>query len=319
MAALGVCFPRDMPAAQIVPTARALEASRVAELWLVEDCFYTTGVSLAAAALAVTEQLTVGLGILPAVVRNPALTAMELATLSALGPRRLIAGIGHGMQDWMDQIGARAASPLTALQEVLDAVRALLRGSQVSVAGRSVSLRDVALEFPPVDVPPVLAGVRGPKSIAMAGRHADGLVLADGSPPAYVRWARERAGASGRFEIAVLTVAEIDADRETARRRAAPRIADMMQSPPPGLCMEPFFGDLAALVSERGSAGVLSAPDEWWSSLGAIGTPEDAAAHLDALGAAGADHVGLAFGSDPAQWHADAIRFAAELSAAQKG
>jgi len=313
MVSLGVGFPREFAAAQVIDAARSLEASGVAELWVVEDCFYTAGITLAAAALAVTDRLTVGLGILPAVARNPAITAMELATLAGLAPGRVVAGIGHGMQDWMAQIGARSPSPLTTLAEVLQAVRRLLRGETVTEQGRTVQLTDVRLDQPPAQIPPVLAGVRGPKSVAMAGHSADGLVLADGSPPSYVRWAREQAAVPGRFEIAVLVPAHLDRDRAAARRQAAPRIADLVRSAPPGLRGEPFFDELAALVADRGPDGVLAAPDEWWAQLGAIGTPEDAAAHVAALGEAGAGRVSLAFDADPATWAEQAQRVGSEL------
>lgn len=313
MVSLGVGFPREFSADRVTGVARQLEASGVAELWVVEDCFYTTGITLAAAALAVTERLTVGLGILPAVARNPAITAMEIATLAGLAPGRVVAGIGHGMQDWMGQIGARSQSPLTTLAEVLQTVRRLLRGETVTEHGRTVQLTDVLLDQPPAEVPPILAGVRGPRSVAMAGRCADGLVLADGSPPSYVRWARERAAAPGRFEVAVLVPTHIDRDQTAARRHAAPRIADLVRSAPPGVRGEPFFDDLAALVAERGPDGVLAAPDEWWAQLGAIGTPEDAAAHVAALGAAGTDRVSLALDADPATWAEQARRVGSEL------
>ena len=106
---LGMCFPRELPAGLITTFAERLEAGGVDELWVIEDCFYTAGISLAATALARTERLTVGIGILPAVARTAAITAMEIATLAELAPGRVIAGIGHGVQDWMGQMGVRAA------------------------------------------------------------------------------------------------------------------------------------------------------------------------------------------------------------------
>ena len=109
---IGMCFDRTFPAPFVVEVAEQLEADGVDQLWIIEDCFYTAGITLAAAALARTERLTVGLGILPAVARNPAITAMEIATLANLAPGRLIAGIGHGVQSWMAQMGARPESPL---------------------------------------------------------------------------------------------------------------------------------------------------------------------------------------------------------------
>ena len=88
---IGLCFPRELPAALVVEFATALESGGADELWVIEDCFYTAGPSLTAAALARTERLSVGIGILPAVARTAAMTAMELATLAALGPGRLTA------------------------------------------------------------------------------------------------------------------------------------------------------------------------------------------------------------------------------------
>ena len=79
-----------------------------AELWLWEDCFLEGGLTTATAALAWSEQLRVGVGLLPVPLRNPALTAMELATVARLWPGRLVATLGHGVADWMAQVGGRS-------------------------------------------------------------------------------------------------------------------------------------------------------------------------------------------------------------------
>ena len=82
----------------------------------------------AAVALASSETLTVGLGVLPAPLRNVVTTAMEIATLEAMFPGRLRVGIGHGVQDWMRQAGAAVASPLTLMREYVTALSDLLAG-----------------------------------------------------------------------------------------------------------------------------------------------------------------------------------------------
>lgn len=310
---LGVCFAREFPAGLVTQAARTLEEGGVDDLWVIEDCFYTSGVTLAAAALSVTDRLAVGLGILPAVSRNAAVTAMEFATLAELAPGRVVAGIGHGVQEWMEQMGARTPSPLTTLREVLEAVRALLRGETVSMSGREVTLREVRLAHPPSPVPPVLAGVRGPRSVAMAGSSADGLVLAEGSGPDYVRWARETAAPSGAFEVAVFTLVHIDPDRAVARRRMARAITRVLAEAPQGLRMAPFFDDLAALVQTRGVDGVRAMPDDWWPHLGAIGTPDDAAAHIELLRNAGADRVSLSPGARWDVWQQQVERICSDL------
>jgi alkanesulfonate monooxygenase SsuD/methylene tetrahydromethanopterin reductase-like flavin-dependent oxidoreductase (luciferase family) len=290
---IGLCFERTLAPGLVVEAARRLEAGGADRLWLIEDCFYTAGVSLAAAALAATDRLGVGIGILPAVARNPAITAMELATLCGLGPGRVLPGIGHGVQSWMGQIGARPASPVTALEEVLVAVRQLLGGERVTMHGHHVVLEDVELDQPPADPPPVLAGVRGPRSLAMAGRAAGGIVLAEPASPTFVRLALERAGRPPGFHVAVFAALCVAADRAEAQRRAAPWLAGSLDDPAPEIRALPFFDDMAALHAERGTEGLATMPAEWWAEIGPIGTLDDAVAHVEALGLAGVHSVGL--------------------------
>ncbi len=66
--------------------------------------------------LAATSRITVAIGLLPVPLRNVALTAMEISALARLFPGRITAGVGHGVQDWMGQVGARAGSPMTLLR-----------------------------------------------------------------------------------------------------------------------------------------------------------------------------------------------------------
>lgn len=292
-AATGMCFDRTFPAGLVTEMARRLDDGGADQLWVIEDCFYTAGVSLAAAALSVTDRLQVGLGILPAVARNAAVTAMEIATLCGLAPGRVLPGIGHGVQDWMEQMGARTPSPLTTLEEVLVAVTRLLAGERVTTHGRHVRLDDVALDRPPDVAPPVLAGVRGPKSLAMAGRVAGGVVLAEPASPSYVRWALEQAGHPQPFHVAVFAPLCVTPDRATAHEIMAPWLAERVESPTAGMSALPFFAELVERHRAGGVEGVATMPDDWWVEVGPIGTLDDAAAHIGALEAAGVHSVGL--------------------------
>jgi 5,10-methylenetetrahydromethanopterin reductase len=292
--ALGMCFPRSLPPGLVIEFAERLEHDGLDQLWVIEDCFYTAGVSLAAAAMARTARLGVGIGILPAVARNPAVTAMEFATLAGLGPGRLIGGIGHGVQDWMGQMGARTRSPLTTLEEVVDVVRRLLAGEEVTFAGGEVTLDQVKLEQPPDQIPPVLAGVRGPKSLALAGRVADGIVLAEGVGPAYTRWAIECAAAPPDFRTAVFSSLCVTAEREQAHVEMAPFVAELVADPKQqGIRLHPHFDDLQDRYAEGGVHALATMPADWWLEIGAIGTIDDARQHIQALHDAGADDVCL--------------------------
>jgi alkanesulfonate monooxygenase SsuD/methylene tetrahydromethanopterin reductase-like flavin-dependent oxidoreductase (luciferase family) len=260
---------------------------------VIEDCFYTAGIALAAAALSRTERLHVGIGILPAVARNPVITAMELATLANLSPGRLIAGIGHGVQSWMVQIGAATPSPLTTLDEVVTVVRRLLHGERVTFEGHEVTMRDVALESAPDAVPPVLAGVRGPRSLALAGRIADGVVLAEGAGPSHVRSAVAQAGAPPQFRVSVFTALCIGDDGDGARREMAPFLARLLSTPNVALDAHPHVDEMRARHDHGGLDALVTMPRSWWTEIGAIGTLDDAMEHIAALHEAGAHDVAL--------------------------
>lgn len=293
---LGVMFRREQAPESLPAYARRVEELGFDELWVVEDWGYLGGISQATAALAATERITVGLGIVPAVARNAAFLAMEFATLARMYPGRFHGGIGHGVAEWMDQVGARPASWLASIEETTSAVRAIMRGENLNVDGRYVRLRDVQLEDAPEQVPPVSLGVRGPKSLEVAGRSADGTILAENSAPAYVTWAREHIArgvkAAGRtdhhrvtvYANAVVSATDPDGAREVAREASASMLggeASVQTS------MLPYADDLARVARE----GPKAYRDEWLDDLAIAGSPEQGVAAIQRLAAAGADAI----------------------------
>ncbi len=173
-----------------------------------EIVFLEGGLTSATAALAWSSSLRIGLGLMPVPLRNPALAAMEVATLARLFPGRFVPAVGHGVLPWMEQVGPRAPSPMTLLREWLTATRSLLRGDTVTVSGQYVRLSDVVLDWPPATVPPLLVGARGPKTLALAGELGDGLVLDAGISPQGVRQAVDRAAARRPLEVVVYVLCE---------------------------------------------------------------------------------------------------------------
>ncbi|MGC5167905.1 LLM class flavin-dependent oxidoreductase [Luteimicrobium sp. DT211] len=229
MTTLGAVFPPTCPPELLVPAARAAEEAGVDELWLWEDCFKESGVAAAAIALTATTRLRVGVGVMPVPLRNVALTAMEVATLERAFPGRFVPGIGHGVQDWMGQVGNRAESPLTLLREYATALRALLAGERVTTEGRYVRLHDVALDWPPAAAPLVLSAATGPRTVRLTGEVADGTILEAISTPDDVRTARavvdEARVASGRADghvvvVNLATTGDARADADAVRARA---------------------------------------------------------------------------------------------------
>lgn len=303
MVKLGVMFRRETAPEHVGDFARRAESAGFDEVWVVEDCFYAGGIAQAATALAHTSRIQVGLGIMPAVARNAAFTALEIASLARIAPRRFLPGLGHGVTGWMQQIGALPKSQLRALEEHTTAVRAILRGETVTVQGEYVQLDKVLLEFPLDDVPPIQLGVRGPKSLHLSGRVADGTILAEGCSPAYVRWARQQidigraqANRTDNHNIMVYIYWSMDTDHDSAIKRVRDRIAARLLAGKMDIYLQPMgVTEQAAELVNANDETTLAAhiPDEWVHQLAVAGTAEQCAETINQLAAAGVDSVCL--------------------------
>jgi alkanesulfonate monooxygenase SsuD/methylene tetrahydromethanopterin reductase-like flavin-dependent oxidoreductase (luciferase family) len=268
--------------------ARDAERHGLGELWLVEDCFLTGGLTMAATALAATDALAVGIGLLPAPLRNPALAAMEISGLARLHPGRLAVAFGHGVEPWMRQIGARPANRIAALEEIVDAVRRLLAGEQVTIHGRHVHIDDVRLGHAPAEPPRILVGTTGERGLRVAGRVADGVLLPEGSTPEAVRWARATAG---RGETVVYAWLSLDDDRTAAEQALRPDLDRWRE-----------MGLYPNLYEHAGGGG---------EPIAVAGDPADCARAIGALWDAGAD--GVVVVPRHADHDAQVARFAADV------
>jgi alkanesulfonate monooxygenase SsuD/methylene tetrahydromethanopterin reductase-like flavin-dependent oxidoreductase (luciferase family) len=228
---IGARFEPDWPAEDLVPFARAAEEQGYDELWVVEDCFWTGAVATATAALTATSRLRVGIGLLPAGVRNPATVAMELAAMARIAPSRLRVAFGRGIPDWMDKIGARLPGGVADLERTVAVVRRLLAGEHVEASDEALQLDGVQLGHPPPRPPEILIGTTGPRGFAAAARCADGVLLAEVTSPSAISWVREemqQAGKAGR--IVAYALLSLDQDSQTGIDAVFPHVAQWATS-----------------------------------------------------------------------------------------
>jgi alkanesulfonate monooxygenase SsuD/methylene tetrahydromethanopterin reductase-like flavin-dependent oxidoreductase (luciferase family) len=224
-ARIGVQVAATTPPAKLTEVVAEVERLGYGEVWLAEDYFELGGIASVTAALAATDGIPVGLGVLSARVRHPAVTAMELATVSALHPDRFMAGLGHGVPRWTAQMGLRPKSLIRSMREGASGVRRLLDGEELTEVGEYYSFDKVRLLHPPAEHLPIYFGVHGPRSLALSGELADGTLLGWFSSPDYVRWAREqvdvgraKAGRTVDHAIVALLVCSLDDDDPDAAR-----------------------------------------------------------------------------------------------------
>ncbi|MDH6612390.1 5,10-methylenetetrahydromethanopterin reductase [Streptomyces sp. SAI-208] len=295
---VGVMLPLDLPVGEVLPYVRRAEELGFDQVWVVEDLGRRGGVAQAATVLAATTKLTVGIGIMPAGARNVAFAAMELATLAQFHPGRLIAGIGHGMPGWMRQAGSWPESPLTLIKEYARALRLLIAGEPGPENGRYVRCEGVVLTEIPDVVPPVILGVRGPKSQAVAGEVADGLLLAEPAAPGYITASLRHLGSAAAKspEIVVYDAAAVDDDENAALTRVR-AVLEPVGEPQWAAHVDPlpFAGELRAhrAASPDAQHFARTLPADWVRALSIAGTPVQARAAIDARHAAGATGVVL--------------------------
>jgi len=270
MQRIGSIFTPSFAPEHLKPVTLAAEAAGVPELWLWEDCFRESAFAAASAMLAWTDNLKVGIGVAPMPLRNVALTAMEIATIERMFPGRLIPGVGHGVQSWMAQVGARPASPLTLMREYVPALRALLAGEEVTTSGRYVQLDQVRLDWPPATAPAIIAAGEGPKTLRLAGEVADGALLPAGWAPRRLREAQQlinegvAAAARPTPHETIVFVVTAFGERAETRARAEAEVSKWF-SPEEGLVLAGSPAQVAEGVQaffEAGATSVMLQPTD---------------------------------------------------------
>jgi len=299
--AVGLALGTAIPPERIREAAAASERLGYDELWLLEDYFFTGGISAATVALSATERIPVAIGIVSAMVRHPAVLAMEIATIARIYPRRLRPGIGLGAPAWLDQMGLRPKTQLTALRDSVTAVRALLAGQTVT---RSAFFQfdRVRLTYPPPAPPPVYMGVLARKGLALSGEIAEGTILSVLACEAYVAWAGQQVEAGravaqlqDQHRLTALTIFSVDRRPEIAKQAVRSLLAFYLtvagRSP-----LTDAYGisdELEAMTAQGAGYVERSMPARWLEDLAVAGDPEECAEKIRRLGRAGADSVVL--------------------------
>lgn len=286
----------------IAVLARLGEASGFDELWIAEDYFFTGGIACAAAALAATERIPVGLGVVSAMVRNPAVLAMECSSLARMFPGRFRPGIGLGLPVWVRQMGLYPRSQLAAVRECVEALREPLDGGTVDRRGAGFVFDEVQLAYPVAPQVPIFTGALGPRMMELSGSIADGTIGSIFAGVEYVRWARERiaagrsaAGRTGHHPFACFAICCVDDDGEAAREALRPVMAFYLSvlATSPLIEVYGIADELHGLLAGGVDRLAAEMPDRWLGDLAVVGDPDECAEQIERLAEAGADSVAL--------------------------
>jgi 5,10-methylenetetrahydromethanopterin reductase len=166
------------------------------------------------------------------VYRDPTITANSFATLNEISEGRAIIGLGTG--DGPVYSLGRTATKLADFEKGLSTIRDLLHDRGIDVpAGKERAGGNVKLKAGKRPVP-IYISAEGPKTLRVAGRTCDGVILGTGFDNATTEWARRRiaegAKDAGRkpeqIDIMPAGMIVVDADGDLARRRVRSRMAN---------------------------------------------------------------------------------------------
>ena len=157
---------------------------------LAEDTGYDSGwvaevagpdaITLLTSALLHTERLTLGTSVLPIYVRSATLTALTFASLSRIGPGRIICGLGVSSPAIVEQWnGLQLRKPITAMREYVALLRAIWTEPKITREGdvfRATNFRPSVQPEPDHPVP-IYLGALNPRMLRLAGAVADGVKL----------------------------------------------------------------------------------------------------------------------------------------------
>ncbi len=180
-----------------------------------------------------TKKIRFGTAVTNMVYRDPTITANSFATLNEISQGRAIIGLGTG--DGPIYSLGRTATKLAEFEKGLRVIRDLLHDHGVEVAktkerssGGRVSLK---VGKRPV---PLYISAEGPKTLRVAGRTCDGVILGCGFDAQVLKWAREQIAAGAveerrsprEIDIMPAGMICVDDDGDLARKRVRSRMAN---------------------------------------------------------------------------------------------
>ena len=145
-----------------------------------------------------TKRIRFGTAVTNMVYRDPTITANSFATLNEISQGRAIIGMGTG--DGPVYSLGRTATKLVDFEKGLRTIRDLLHDRGIDVpksqerAGGNVKLK---VGKRPV---PIYISAEGPKTLRVAGRTCDGVILGTGFDKQVTDWARRRIAEGAKDE-----------------------------------------------------------------------------------------------------------------------
>jgi alkanesulfonate monooxygenase SsuD/methylene tetrahydromethanopterin reductase-like flavin-dependent oxidoreductase (luciferase family) len=307
---LSVAFSGFGGLADTLPAVMAAEEAGFDGVWTAEHLGFHDAVVPSAVYLSKTERIEIGLVGLSTASRHPALTAMELMSMSELAPGRIRAQVGLGDDSLVGKLGRKISKPIASTTAFVTSLRETLQGRDMKQTYPEFTFDGFRLSpLGPVPMIDVMA-IR-PKMVQVAAQVGDGLSISIGASAAYledvVRDVERELKEAGRdrstFRITALAMTAIGDDLDVMRGPIGPMLSTFPQASAAFLARGVVDGDeLVRVEREEGPFGVMKlwTPDKV-DQIAFVATPAMLEDRLAAYAATGIDELAVMMINPPDQ------------------
>jgi 5,10-methylenetetrahydromethanopterin reductase len=292
---LGLGLQTDKRPGDYRPLAELAEHAGFDVVTTFNDLWFQPALPALLEIAAASTRVRIGPSCLNPFTVHPVEIAGQIAALDAVSNGRAFLGLARGT--WLEPLGLDQSDPVTAISETWEIVRRLLAGDGSGFTGRRFSLpQGQQLRFPILrEQIPLLIGTWAPRLSAFAGEEAQELKVGGSANPDVVPVIREQIGNPDvRIVLGAVTVVDEDGGRarSIARREVAMYLAVVAELDPTVSLDPELVARIRALVAEGDdeSAGALIS-DDVLDRFAFAGSPEQIAAHVEAVFDAGAGRV----------------------------
>lgn len=289
----GITVPFDVPLNEQADLYQEFADLGYTDLWS-SEADGTDGFTPLILASQWAPTLRLGIAIIPAYTRGPALMAQHIASICEAAPGRFVMGIGSSsnviVENWN---GIPFEEPYKRTRDVTRFLRKALTGEKVSEKYDGFEVNGFTLRRVPREQPPILIAALRPGMLRLAGREGDGAIInwLSAEDVATVKPFVEEGGAQKEIVARIFCCPNPDAEvvRAEAKRAIAaylnvPVYADFHRWLGRSEDLEGMWSYWAA--GDR-KAALDAIPDRVVDQLIVHGTPEQCREHIDRYHAMG--------------------------------
>ena len=189
MAMSGWPFPTEDPY-QLCNYVTEMERLDIDSLWftdrIVSETFTLEPIVAMSYVAGITEKLKFGTSVIALPLRNPTVLAKEIATLDFISNGRSLPAVGLGPETENDYeaCGSDKKSRVGRPEEIVEIMRLLWSGNNVTYKGNHFTLNNISIEPKPVqkDLPPIWFGGRSDPAINRTAKIGDGWLVSFATP-----------------------------------------------------------------------------------------------------------------------------------------